>query len=97
MRVKTCKRKIGVREGYKWPYHDSYAPDLKMNVQDRRVVKKGLKRQYFPNARGEFNFSELKGREKGIKSIEKQYIHRLQASTHMGMNKGSFGRLGLVS
>lgn len=38
VRYKMCKRKITRREGYKWPYYDSYAPGLDMNTKDKRVV-----------------------------------------------------------
>ena len=41
-RTKTCKRKLVRREGYKWPYYDSYAPGLGMNTQDKKIVRKGL-------------------------------------------------------
>ena len=28
--------------GYKWPYHDSYAPNIEMNRKDVKVVKKAI-------------------------------------------------------
>lgn len=51
-----------------------------MNHKDKRVIRRGLKQQYFPNENGGFNFRELKGRKKGIKNIEKQFINRLSSN-----------------
>ena len=42
-----------------------------MDHKDKRIVRKGLKQQYYPNMAGGFNIKELKGRQKGIKNIEK--------------------------
>ena len=66
-------------EGYKWPYHDSYAPDLSMNRKDVRVVRKAIQRQYYPKNEGSscFNLKDLKLRKKGIKSIERQYVDKM--------------------
>lgn len=41
-----------------------------MNDKDKRVVKRGIQRQYFPNDHGNFNMKELHKRRKGIKNIE---------------------------
>lgn len=49
-------------EGYKWPYHDSYVPGLGMNNKDKRVVRKGIQKQYFPNEHCTFNPKDLKQR-----------------------------------
>ena len=89
--MKTQKRKIAGHDGSKWPYYDSYAPDLQMDHKDKRIVRKGLKQQYYPNMAGGFNFKELKGRQKGIKNIEKQFINRLS------LNKISSPRSNLMN
>ena len=68
-------------EGYKWPYYDSYVPGLGMNVIDKKVVRKGIQRQYFPNERGNFNVHDLKRRRKGIKKIEHQYMDRIKSAS----------------
>ena len=71
VRVKTVKRKVVQQDvGYKWPYYDSYAPGLGMNKEDKRIVRKGVIQQYFPNQKGNFNNKELKYRTRGIKDIE---------------------------
>ena len=49
-----------------------------MNRQDRKVVRKGIMKQYFPNQQGNFNMKEMKSRKTGIQSIEKQYIDRMK-------------------
>ena len=46
-------------DAHKWPYFDSYVPNLGMNDKDRKVIKRGIQRQYFPNERGDFNIDEL--------------------------------------
>ena len=38
-----------VDSSYKWPYYDSYVPGLNMNEADRKIVRLGIKRQYYPN------------------------------------------------
>ena len=48
-----------------------------MTNEDKRIVKKGIKRQYFPNDQGLFNVKDLKKRKKGIKDIEDQYLERI--------------------
>ena len=70
VRVKTVKRKVAQDAGYKWPYYDSYAPGLGMNKEDKRIVRRGVIQQYFPNDKGNFNNRELRHRSKGIKDIE---------------------------
>lgn len=74
-------------EGYKWPYYDSYVPNLGMNDRDKKIVKRGIQRQYFPNDAGNFNMDELKKRKVGIKKIEHQYIDRVK-SAHSPARKG---------
>ena len=76
LRIKS-KKKLPAQD-YKWPYYDSYVPGLGMNDKDKRVVKKGIQRQYFPNEQGNFNFKEMKSRKKAIKQIEHQYIDRIK-------------------
>ena len=68
-------------EGYKWPYFDSYVPGLGMNDKDKKIVKRGIQRQYFPNEQGNFNMDELKKRHKGIKKIEHQYMDRVKSAS----------------
>ena len=51
-----------------------------MNVIDKKVVRKGIQRQYFPNEKGNFNLWDLKKRQKGIKNIEHQYIDRIKSA-----------------
>ena len=51
-----------------------------MTNEDKRIVKKGIKRQYFPNDQGLFNVKDLKKRKKGIKDIEDQYLERIQTA-----------------
>ena len=46
-------------EGYKWPYYDSYVPGLGMNDLDKKIVRRGIQRQYFPNDAGNFNIKDL--------------------------------------
>ena len=29
-------------EGYKWPYYDSYVPNLGMNQKDKKIVRRGI-------------------------------------------------------
>ena len=31
-------------EGYKWPYYDSYVPNLGMNDRDKRIVRRGIQK-----------------------------------------------------
>ena len=38
-----------------------------MNDKDKKVVRRGIQRQYFPNEQGNFNFKEMKSRKKAIK------------------------------
>ena len=46
--------------GYKWPYHDSYVPNIEMNKKDLRVVRKAVQRQYFPkNENSKFRINDL--------------------------------------
>ena len=68
-------------EGYKWPYYDSYVPNLGMNDKDKKIVRRGIQRQYFPNDQGNFNMGELKKRRKGIKNIEHQYVERIKSAS----------------
>ena len=75
-RIKS-KKKLPAQD-YKWPYYDSYVPGLGMNDKDKRIVRKGIQRQYFPNEQGNFNFQEMKSRKKAIKEIELQYIDRIK-------------------
>lgn len=79
IRVKS-KKKMPL-EGYKWPYYDSYVPGLGMNDKDKKIVRRGIQRQYFPNEQGNFNIDELKKRRKGIKKIEHQYIDRVKSAS----------------
>jgi len=51
-----------------------------MNKEDKRIVRKGVVRQYFPNDKGNFNQRELRFRSKGIKDIEQQYINRIKTT-----------------
>jgi len=67
-------------DGFKWPYHDSYAPGLSVDQQDRVIIRQGLKKQYFPNEKGVFLKKDLKNRQKGIKEIEKQYVEKVMAT-----------------
>ena len=80
MRVKTIKKKVVQDTGYKWPYYDSYAPGLGMNKEDKKIVRKGVIQQYYPNEKGNFNNRELRYRSKGIKDIEQQYIARIKTT-----------------
>ena len=41
-----------------------------MNNKDKRVVRKGIQKQYFPNEHCTFNPKDLKQRQNGIKTIE---------------------------
>lgn len=52
-----------------------------MKDVDRKIVRRGIQRQYFPNDLGNFNMQELKKRKKGIKNIEHQYIERIKSAT----------------
>ena len=58
-----------------------------MNDRDKKIVKRGIQRQYFPNDAGNFNMDELKKRKVGIKKIEHQYIDRVK-SAHSPARKG---------
>ena len=79
VRVKS-KKKLPM-EGYKWPYYDSYVPGLGMNDKDKKIVRRGIQRQYFPNDNGNFNMDELKKRKKGIKKIEQKYMDRVKSAS----------------
>ena len=68
-------------EGYKWPYYDSYVPNLGMKDLDKKIVRRGIQRQYFPNDAGNFNEKDLKRRKQGIKKIEHQYIDRIKSAS----------------
>ena len=48
---------------------------------DKRIVRRGIQRQYFPNEQGNFNMQELRKRKKGIKNIEHQYVERIKSAT----------------
>lgn len=52
-----------------------------MKDKDRKIVRKGIQRQYFPNDAGNFNMQELRKRKKGIKNIEHQYAERIKSAT----------------
>ena len=80
--TRTLKKKLKMpTEGYKWPYYDSYVPNLGMNDKDKKIVRRGIQRQYFPNDQGNFNMGELKKRRKGIKNIEHQYVERIKSAS----------------
>ena len=66
-----------------------------MNKEDKRIVRKGVVRQYFPNDKGNFNNRELRFRSKGIKDIEQQYINRIK--TTQGSPNGRRNRSTLTS
>ena len=88
-KVKIVKRKVISKgsvgsENYKWPYYDSYTPNVGMNTQDKKIVRSGIQKQYFPNEQGTFNVTELKNRKKGIKKIEDQYAERVKTGTGDG-------------
>ena len=51
-----------------------------MNDKDKKIVRRGIQRQYFPNEEGNFNVKELVKRKKGIKKIEHQYIDRIKSA-----------------
>ena len=78
--TRSVKKKLPT-EGYKWPYYDSYAPGLGMDDKDRKIVRRGIQRQYFPNEHGNFNIKDLNKRKKGIKKIEHQYIDRIKSAS----------------
>lgn len=50
-----AKSVLSSQDDYKWPYYDSYMPNLEMSKDDKKVVRRGIKLQYFPNANGNFN------------------------------------------
>ena len=66
-----------------------------MNKEDKRIVRKGVVRQYFPNDKGHFNQRELRFRSKGIKDIEQQYINRIK--TTQGSPNGRRNRSTVTS
>ena len=68
-------------EGYKWPYYDSYVPNLGMKDKDKKIVRRGIQRQYFPNDERKFNEDDMKKRKVGIKKIEHQYIERIKSAS----------------
>lgn len=78
--LRLSKKKKLPLESYKWPYYDSYVPGLGMNDKDKKIVRRGIQRQYFPNEEGNFNVKELVKRKKGIKKIEHQYIERVKSA-----------------
>ena len=80
IKSRTTKKKMPA-EAYKWPYFDSYVPGLGMNDKDKRIVKRGIQRQYFPNDQGNFNMKELHKRKHGIKKIEHQYKERIKSAS----------------
>ena len=43
-KVKVKARKKMPVEGYKWPYYDSYVPNLGMNDKDKKIVRKGIQK-----------------------------------------------------
>ena len=47
-------------EGYKWPYYDSYAPNVAMHKPDEQIVKKSISKQYYPSETGNFTLKNLK-------------------------------------
>ena len=80
IKARTTKKKMPA-DAYKWPYYDSYVPGLGMNDKDKRIVRRGIQRQYFPNDQGNFNMDELHKRKKGIKNIEHQYMERIKSAS----------------
>lgn len=70
----------GPEEAYKWPYYDSYVPNLGMKEKDKRIVRRGIQKQYFPNEQGRFDLKDLRNRQKGIRNIEHQYIDRIKSA-----------------
>ena len=62
-------------------------PNLGMNDVDKKVVRRAIQRQYYPNEQCNFNILDLKKRNQGIKSIENQYIERIKTGVN---SKSSF-------
>ena len=52
-----------------------------MKDNDKKIVKRGIQRQYFPNDAGNFNMVDLKKRKVGMKKIEHQYIDRIKSAS----------------
>ena len=79
IRIRRNKDKT-TGDGYKWPYYDSYVPNLSMKKKDRPIVRDSIQKQYFPNVEGNFNYRSLKKRKGGIKNIEETYIERVKSA-----------------
>ena len=67
-------------EKYKWPYYDSYAPNVAMHKPDEQIVKKSISKQYYPSETGHFTMKHLHARQAGIRKLEKKYIERVKSA-----------------
>ena len=44
LRIRKIKKDKGVGDGYKWPYYDSYVPNLPMKKKDRPIVRDSIQK-----------------------------------------------------
>ena len=60
---------------YKWPYVDSYVPNVKMLEKDAQLIKASLAQEHFtsPLSDKHFGLTELERRDLTLKMIEKKF------------------------
>lgn len=74
-RVVTKVAQPKIYSDYKWPYVDSYVPNVKMLEKDAQLIKASLAQEHFtsPLSDKHFGLTDLEKRNLTLKMIEKKF------------------------